>query len=251
LTPLGSGLDLFKEAALRSPVPHIRASFGRLLASAALSRLLLPCGPDSETARHQMPTKKGASVTALAPASVVRTFVVTAVSENMDAVSNVWRHFEQYFGALYDLGRGGFGNGLPLVVWDAPQPVATLPLVQAQGAAAVRGGSASAALAAWAEGRLPDSTSRLSAAWAADAVTAGSDAGGSAASGIAVQKRLQKAAHRARYALLRALLFSCSRAYTPLRFISPVSDMRSSLLTLLCLLRTSISAGTLPTRQAL
>jgi hypothetical protein len=199
VSPLGSGLELLREAALRSPIPHARASFGRVLATAVLSRLLLPVGPDSEVSQFKMPAKKGAPVTEYADTTAVTSFIMDGVTKNFEFIATCWRNFDQFFGALYDMGRGGYGNGLPLVVWEVPpHPAAPSPPSPVK-AGASAAACASTALAAWAEGRAMGAPSLLSPEWAV-----GSNVAPDAAAqpqdklSIGLIKKLQKAAHRSR-----------------------------------------------------
>lgn len=195
------GIDLFKDAILRNPSAPARAAFGRLIVAAAMTRLLLP--GEGDVMRWAPPVKKALPLPR--PAAPWTAFVralFEPVAERED-VMRMWRVWEPYFGALYDAGRGGYGSGLPLVLWDAgaakppaaAAAAATAPGSPASATSAVA--TASALLSAWAEGRDAAAPSALSASWAAPPLPAPPSV-----HSCAPLKALSLAAFRARYAMV-------------------------------------------------
>ena len=119
----------------------------------------------------------------------------------MDTLKS-WRLWEQYYGALYDIGRGGYGSGLPLVLWEhaaeGPEAATPPPLgAQKDAASSSACGVVHSLLAAWAEGRDASSPSALSISWAAAQVS-----GPVSVQSNAAFKALCRASHRARQGMV-------------------------------------------------
>jgi len=105
--------------------------------------------------------------------------------DDKEDLLKLWRTWEPLWAPSDDVARGGYGCGLPLVIWDLPTAA---PALGAMGlaskllppplgatkvdAAPPPPGLASALLAAWAEGRDAAAVSALSAPWASAPVPA-------------------------------------------------------------------------------
>ena len=165
-----------------------------------MTRLLLP--GEGDVMKWAPPVKK--ALPQPRPAAPWTAFVralFEPVAERED-VMRMWRLWEPYFCALYDTGRGGYGSGLPLVLWDAgaakPPAAASASAPGSPASAAAAASTASALLSAWAEGRSAAAPSSLSASWGAAPPLPAPPS----VQSCAPLKALSLAAFRARYAMV-------------------------------------------------